>query len=192
MSSIVENKTKDKIYRIKNKDKRRQSSILYYQNNKDKKKEYDKQYYFLNKDKIIDNHKIYNKNQRKLNIAYLLRTRVSSAIFKGLIKNNGSKENKSCLDYLPYSIQELRHHLEKQFDSWMSWNNYGAYKKDKWNDNDSSTWTWQIDHIIPQADLPYTSMNDSNFLLCWSLQNLRPLSSKQNLLDGVHKNRHIK
>lgn len=24
-------------------------------------------------------------------------------------------------------------------------------------------WEWQIDHIIPQSKLPYTSMKDKNF-----------------------------
>jgi hypothetical protein len=192
LSSIVENKTKDKIYRDRNKQKRNNCSKVYYYLNKDKKKEYDKQYYLLNKDKIINNHKIYNKNKRKTNIAYLLRTRVSTAIVKALIKGKSSKNGHSCLEFLPYSIQELKQHLERQFDSWMTWENYGTYKKSTWNDDDISTWTWQIDHIIPQSKLLYKSMSDKNFLLCWSLQNLRPLSSKQNLLDGVHKNRHNK
>lgn len=72
----------------------------------------------------------------------------------------------------------------------MSWNNYGAYRRSVWDDNDPSTWTWQIDHIIPQSDLPYQSMEDEKFKICWSLTNLRPYSSKQNLLDGVQRNRH--
>ena len=58
----------------------------------------------------------------------------------------------------------------------MSWKNYGVY--------------WHIDHIIPQSDLPYTSMEDDNFKLCWALDNLRPLEAKQNLLDGAKRTRH--
>ncbi len=192
LSNIFKNKTKDKIYRDKNKEKRNSRSKLYYQHNKDKKKEYDKQYYLLNKSKIINKHNIYNKNKRSVDAAYALRTIVSSAINKALFKNKGNKNGQSCLDYLPYSIQDLKVHLEKQFDYWMSWENYGSYKKSKWDDNDVSTWNWQIDHIVPQSSLPYSSMNESNFLLCWSLSNLRPLSSKQNLLDGVNKTRHNK
>ncbi len=192
LSNIFKNKIKDKIYRNNNKEKINNRSKIYYQNNKDKKKEYDKQYYLSNKDKIINNHKIYNKNKRNIDVAYSLRTVVSSAINKALFKNNNSKNGKSCLEYLPYSIEELKVHLEKQFDYWMRWDNYGSYKKGKWDDNDVSTWTWQIDHIVPQASLPYLSMHENNFLRCWSLSNLRPLSSKQNLLDGVSKTRHIK
>lgn len=191
LNDILKNKTKDKIYRDKNKEKRNNRSKLYYQNNKEKKKEYDKQYYLLNKSKIISRHSIYNKNKRNINITYMLRCTISSSINKALFKNKSNKNKKSCLDYLPYSIQELKSHLEKHFEYWMSWDNYGSYKKSKWNDDDMSTWTWQIDHIIPQSNLPYFSMKEDNFLVCWSLSNLRPLSSKQNLLDGVNKNRHI-
>jgi 5-methylcytosine-specific restriction endonuclease McrA len=72
----------------------------------------------------------------------------------------------------------------------MNWDNHGSYRKHTWNDDDSSTWSWQIDHIIPQSDLPYTSMAEENFHKSWALNNLRPLSAKQNLLDGARKIRH--
>ena len=72
----------------------------------------------------------------------------------------------------------------------MSWDNWGIYNKDAWDNNDSSTWTWQIDHIIPRSDLPYTNMTEDNFKKCCALENLRPLSAKQNQLDGVNRTRH--
>lgn len=43
----------------------------------------------------------------------------------------------------------------------MSWENYGDY--------------WQIDHIVPQSKLCFSSMEDDNFKKCWALENLRPL-----------------
>ena len=72
----------------------------------------------------------------------------------------------------------------------MNWDNWGRFISKKWNDHDKLTWTWQLDHIIPQSDLPYTSMEDDNFKKCWSLDNLRPLSAKQNYLDGINRVRH--
>ncbi len=90
------------------------------------------------------------------------------------------------MKYLGYTIKELKQHLESQFEPWMNWNNHGKYKCDTWNDNDSSTWTWQIDHIIPQCTLLYMSMEDKNFKKCWALNNLRPLSAKENIIKG-HK-----
>jgi 5-methylcytosine-specific restriction endonuclease McrA len=73
----------------------------------------------------------------------------------------------------------------------MNWNNHGKYNAKTWDDNDPSTWTWQVDHIIPRSDLPYTSMEDDNFKKCWSLDNLRPLSAKQNIIEGSQKIRHL-
>ena len=46
--------------------------------------------------------------------------------------------------------------------------------------------------LIPQSDLPYTSMEDTNFKKCWALENLRPYPAKQNYLDGVYRVRHKK
>ena len=84
----------------------------------------------------------------------------------------------------PVHIFDLKEHLEKQFESWMNWNNWGRYSK-SWDDNDQTTWKWQIDHIVPQSCLPYTSMEDDAFKKCWALDNLRPLSAKQNIIDGA-------
>ena len=91
---------------------------------------------------------------------------------------------------LPYSINELKQHLESQFEPWMNWKNYGPYNAKNWNDNDPSTWTWQIDHITPASDLKYSSAQDENFKKCWALENLRPYSAKQNLIDGTRRTRH--
>jgi hypothetical protein len=48
---------------------------------------------------------------------------------------------------------------------------------------------WNLDHIIPQSDLPFVSMEEENFKKCWALINLRPYSAKQNLIDGNRRNR---
>ena len=95
------------------------------------------------------------------------------------------------MKYLPYTIQELQKHIEQQFEPWMNWNNHGVYISDSWNDNVPSTWKWQLDHITPHSMFKYTSIEDQVLKECWALENLRPLSAKQNNLDGVNKTRHI-
>lgn len=92
---------------------------------------------------------------------------------------------------MEYTLQDLKSHIEKQFEPWMNWNNQGKYDAKTWDDNDQSTWAWQLDHIIPNATFTYSSTNDESFKKCWSLDNLRPLSAKQNWLDGVSRKRHI-
>ena len=74
---------------------------------------------------------------------------------------------------MPYTQQQLREHLEKQFEPWMNWDNHGRANSNKK--------TWQIDHVIPQSLLTYDSMEHPNFQKCWALENLRPLDAIENL-----------
>ncbi len=169
--------------------------ILEYQkqydiDNKEKIAERKRKYYLKNKEKILNRQCIYSKNRRKIDFCYRLRMNISRAIRSQFKKNGSSKDYKSCLDNLKYSIVELKEHLEKQFESWMTWDNYGNYNSKVWDDNNQNTWTWSLDHIIPQSNFSYSDMKDEEFNKCWALENLRPYSAKQNLLDGVARVRH--
>lgn len=172
--------------------------IAYRNSNKDAIKLQKKKYYQNNKEHIIEKNFLYKqnnrskynefiRNKRKNNAAFRLRESVRSMIKQAL---KGNKNGISINNYLGYTIIQLKTHLENQFESWMTWENQGRYNYKTWNDNDSSTWTWQIDHIIPQSSLSYISMEDGNFKKCWALDNLRPLSAKQNMLDGSRRTRH--
>lgn len=108
-------------------------------------------------------------------ISFRLRKNVSRSILRALRKENGIKLA-SIQKYLPYSIVELKQHIESQFNKNMSWTNYGKY--------------WEIDHIIPQSCLKYMSLTDENFTKCWALSNLRPLEIHINRADGSTKIRH--
>jgi len=111
-----------------------------------------------------------------------LRGLVSTVILLGLKRGGSSKGGKSCLNYLGYSIEDLKIHLENLFEPWMNWNNMGVYRVNSWVDDDQSTWTWQIDHIIRHKEFVYNSLEDPKFKECWALSNLRPLSAKENII----------
>lgn len=128
----------------------------------------------------------------KNNPEFRLKKNVSWNIWHSLTKAGSSKKGETCIKYLSFTITQLKEHLERQFEPWMNWENLGPYEAKKWDDNDLSTWRWQVDHIIPQSDLPYTNMNDLNFKKCWDLSNLRPYSAKFNNMDGVKRIRHKK
>ena len=96
-----------------------------------------------------------------------------------LIRKKIKKAGVSVVQGLSYSVTDLRIHIESQFESWMNWNNQGVYNKTTWDDNDQSTWVWQLDHIIPHSTFNYSSMEDQSFKECWALNNLRPYSAKQ-------------
>ena len=138
---------------------------------KQKFKQYKKQWKLKNK----ESQNCKYRNRFLNDIPFKLRKNVSRTISRALKKENGIKLA-SIKKYLQYSISELKKHLEFQFDDNMKWENYGNY--------------WHIDHIIPQSLLPYSSMEEENFKKCWSLNNLRPLEAKQNMLDGSTRIRH--
>ena len=131
--------------------------------------EYGKNWKNNNRDKTNER----ERNRRRNDINFKLKKNISRAVGRAIIKNKNSTNK-----YLPYTVQALKKHLESQFDANMTWNNYGSY--------------WHIDHIIPQSDLPYFSMEDVNFEKCWMLDNLRPLEANQNRLDGATRVRHKK
>lgn len=181
---ILEQKSK---YYQENKEILDKKNYEYVQNNKEQITKYKANWFQDNKEKMATD----RKDRYATDISFRLKDIFSSSIRQKLKRNRGSKSGKSILQFLSYSIQQLKEHLEKQFEPWMNWNNYGKYNAKIWDDNDLSTWTWNIDHIIPQYDLSYVSMSDANFQKCWALENLRPLSAKQNLVDGLTRKRHI-
>jgi hypothetical protein len=168
-------KQRAKKYYLNNKEEILLKTSNYYKNNKDFYKAYQKEYEKINPRKL--------RKKSIKSIKDKIRSNISRSISKSLRSRNILKEE-SMIKYLSFSINDLKNHLEAQFEPWMNFNNYGKYIPSSWNDNDQSTWTWQIDHIIPHSIFRYTSMDDEDFKKCWSLSNLRPYSSKQNILDS--------
>lgn len=191
-------KNKDKIikdYYLKNKDKIKKRQAKYYQDNinkykiykrlnKDNIKKYMVEYRIKNKDHIKQTKKEYENNKWRTDPIFKLKKIVSNSIYDVLLSK---KESISCLKFLGYSIIELFNHIEKQFkyfgNEWMNWNNQGKYDPKTWDDNNPSTWKWQLDHIVPHSKFQYTSMEDEDFKKCWALNNLRPYSAKQNIIE---------
>lgn len=150
----------------------------YHRDNKEELNKRSKSWYDDNKESVSLQYKtvpLKKSKKRQYNNDYERNRKATDPIFK-LRKNcsrlinhalNGSKNGQSILEFLSYTIDELKRHLETQFDSKMSWKNYGIY--------------WHIDHIIPQSLLPYVSMEDENFKKCWALSNLRPLEAIENM-----------
>lgn len=131
--------------------------------------------------------KINGKKKRKKldnDPVYRLRCNVSRNVNSQLKRVGSSKGGKSSIGNLPYTAEELMKHLETQFDWWMNRYNQGNYRLNEWDDEDPSTWRWQLDHKIPHSNFKYTSLDDELYKQCWALSNLRPLSAKQNVLDG--------
>jgi hypothetical protein len=173
----------------RNKDKAYASHKKWLLANKDKRKEYIRALYHKNREKNLlvmkkwaSEHPEVNKNWRlnnpeKAREIYKRHGDKKRATIKGRLNNsmggriwyalNGGKNGKSWVDILGYGPFELKKHLEKQFEPWMNWENYGK--------------GWHIDHKIPVSAFNYETEEDIDFKKCWELKNLRPLKASINI-----------
>lgn len=197
-------KEKSKEYREKNREILKEKTMIFRKLNPEKIKEQNKKWREANPEKAKElNRKWSRKNikrKRELlrkwekanpekvkaisrrkyekhrnDIHYKLKNSISGSIYRRLKSRLSSKNNKSTFSFLPYTIEELKHHLEKLFQSGMTWENYGQFG-------------WHIDHRKPDISFNYTSVNDKEFQECWALKNLQPLWWQDNLRKGSKLN----
>lgn len=80
------------------------------------------------------------------------------------------KVGRSWKSLVPYAWQELKAHIEAQFQPGMTWENHGE---------------WHLDHIRPRASFNYTTPEDPEFQQCWAMENLQPLWALDNIRKGA-------
>jgi len=183
---------RNKNYKINNKESNKITNLIYSINNKEHILEYQAIYRANHKCQAAEYKKEYYKKRRKEDPIFKLKSIISNSIYKYLHNHKLSKNNISILNHMPQPIIDIKLYIESLFDPWMTWQNHGKYNAKIWNDNDQTTWTWQLDHIIPHSTFKYDTMDCEEFRKCWALSNLRPYSAKQNILDGGARVRHKK
>lgn len=166
----------DKKYREANKEKERERLKKWREANKDKVKEHNKTrakqisvWANENKERLKEYNKQYRKTKKENNPQFKLYCTIQNLIYNSL-KRKKSNKNDKTVNILGCTIEEFKAHLESQFESWMSWENYGKYKKDCIN------YGWDIDHIKPIA----TAKNEVDLIKLNHYTNLRPLCSYVN------------
>ena len=135
-----------------------------------KVRKHNKQYWKDNKKDITIKRTIYKRERYKNNPMFKLNVCISAAIRGSLY--NSSKNGHHWEGLVGYTLQDLREHLESQFQSGMTWDNHGIHG-------------WHIDHIIPKASFNFITYEDPEFLKCWALDNLQPLWAEDNLRKGT-------
>lgn len=150
-------------YRERKKQKRLEKQRAYDQKHKLEKVATAKAWRAENIEKWREYSRDYIHNRRERDVVFALHDRISTALYSQLKKN---KNYKGVFDILGYSAEELKAHLESQFTGGMSWENMGE---------------WHIDHIIPKSFFVFAGTNDTEFRMCWRLENLQPLWAKDNL-----------
>lgn len=91
-------------------------------------------------------------------LADTLRTRTAKAL-----KRQSFKKTTKFSQYIGCTLEELKFHLEKQFQSGMTWDNHGK---------------WHIDHIIPLSSAKteeemYKLLYYTNLQPLWALDNIK-------------------
>ena len=109
------------------------------------------------------------RDRRKTNIHYKLKKNISNGIWVKLVRYRGFKKDRKVAECLPYTINELKEHLEKLFKDGINWDNYGK---------------WHIDHKIPDSSFTYSSTKDEEFQKSWALSNLQPMWGVENIRKG--------
>ena len=162
-------KVSSKKYCSKPEIKKRKKETYYkwVEENKEHRENYMLEYREKNAEKIRKNRRVYEKFKKDNDPHYRLSCYTRTAVYTCLKENNISKY-KSTFDLLPFTLEELIYHLEKQFTKGMDWDNYGD---------------WHLDHIIPMNSFDFDEGN--SFTECWSLSNLQPLWGVENLSKGV-------
>lgn len=84
----------------------------------------------------------------------------------------GTKNCRSWLELVPYTIEELRVHLLKTVPAGYTW-------------DDFMSGILHIDHIIPQSAFNFSNASDIDFQICWGLDNLQLMLGAENIRKGA-------
>ena len=157
-----ERKEWNKQYYLLNKDKYKTG----YNKHKNTNPEYKSTYYKNNKDKFQQYDKLGKRRRRSADPKYKLIDSLRARLHKVL----GGGRSKHTLEILGCSLEEFKHHLERQFEPWMTWENMGGKHVPGLNI------TWDIDHIIPIS----SAQTEEDIYRLSHYTNLRPLCSYNN------------
>lgn len=146
----------NKLYRVKNRELINNKTKIYYEKNPDKKVKSSLEYF-----------RQYHKNRYKIDILFKLSKILRSRLNKIIKLNNINKKN-STFEIVGCNPKELKEHIEKQFKTGMSWENYGYYG-------------WHIDHIIPLS----SAKTEEDVYQLSHYTNLQPLWGEENFKKGT-------
>ena len=169
-------KKKRKKWRKNNPKKVRKWNKKYRKNNFEKVIKISREWKKNNSERVRKKAKEWKIKAYKTNTQYKLKVVLSGSIKSKLKKRLYSKRGNPSFSFLPYTVDELKQHLENQFKEWMNWDNWGNKKG-----------CWSIDHIMPDSSFKYKSAKDKEFQECWALKNLRPLDH----IENIRKNNKI-
>jgi hypothetical protein len=173
LNNITKIKKRDHLYYINNKFTRQLYNKQYYIKNIEKHNQNSREYYEKNKNSI-KKQRIKNKDRRNKQLKNRRRYDINFKIIhnntvriKQALKNN--QKTGHTIELIGCSVDELKSHLQKQFTTGMSWENYGKGG-------------WDIDHIIPCSFFDFTDPEQQK--KCCHYSNLQPMWHIENIKKG--------
>jgi hypothetical protein len=109
------------------------------------------------------------KKKKETDILYVLQARMATLLWMSMYEHT---RKRSWTSLVPYSVEDLKEHLEHKFTQNMTWNDFLQGKI-------------HIDHIMSRSKLGYPVPHDINFQKLWALDNLQPLWAKDNIKKGA-------
>ena len=156
-----------KLYRNKNLEQIKLYQINYRTINKEKLRQKKLEYRIKHRKIICTRQYKYRDRKRKTDPYFKLIDNLRNRIY--CVLKGKTKKSTRTLNLLGVeNISEVKLHLEKQFESWMNWENHGE---------------WHIDHIKPCAKFDLTCPVQQ--LACFHYSNLRPLGAFENMSKGA-------
>jgi hypothetical protein len=158
-------------YYHENKEKCLEQMKIWKETNREKWKEYVRYYGTDDDKKEIRREKarVYKRKKESIDPLFKLKGRIRTLISHSITKKGYLKTSKT-MDILGVDFETFKEHIKRQWEPWMSWDNYGLYKKDTFN------YGWDIDHIIPIS----STITEEDVYKLNHYTNLKPLCSKIN------------
>lgn len=158
-----------KIYSVNNLEYMKNKNRKYRVANQVRMAANQKMYYLNNKAKILTSVKEYRNRRLKNDKLFAFKNNLSVAL-RYSFKKRGYIKTRRTEKILGCTIKELWLHLEKQFEPWMNWSNYGSVNG---RIPKQTNQCWDVDHIIPLN----TAKAENDILRLNHYSNLRPLCS---------------
>lgn len=114
-------------------------------------------YYEAHKQHISQTNTAYQNNRKRVDVAYKLERNMRCRLYHA-IKNSNNVKHGTTMKLVGCTSADLKLHLEKQFHSGMTWENYGK---------------WHVDHIKPCCQFNMVSAEEQQ--KCFHYSNLQPL-----------------
>jgi len=140
----------------------------------------DAAHYLKNREKLIAQASAYVQNNREKYNAYrkvLQKRKMANPVFRmsRIIRSRlnhvlkGRQRTGRSVEYLGCTFDDLKAHIEAQFEPGMTWENHGT--------------VWHVDHREPLANLP-PDAPDAEIRRLSHYMNLRPLWAELNMSEG--------